>query len=326
VITFKRTFICAAVATVAVLTFHGTALADTKWPTRAVRVVVPVAAGGPADAVARAIGQKLAERWGQPVIVDNKPGANTAIGASEVARAAPDGYTLLQAVNSTLTINPFTFTKLPYDVKRDFTPVSLVATVPIVLFANEKFPAKTFSEFLALVRAHPGKYTVGGGTVGLQLAVERLSRDAKIQLSYVPYKSGAEVTRDLAGGVIDLAMDGIPANLPFIKEGRMRALVVSDSKRVPVLPEIPTLPELNLRNSDAPLWHAMVAPAGLPKEIQRKIQEDLSAVLAMPEIRRRFENLGMEATSNTPEALATMIASESAKLGPLIKELGLKMD
>ena len=321
---FRRTILLAAVA--AAFSASGTALADSKWPTRPVRVVVPVAAGGPADAVARAVGQKLGERWGQPVIIDNKPGANTAIGASEVARAAPDGYTLLQAVNSTLTINPFTFAKLPYNVKQDFVPVSLVASVPIVLFASAKFPAKTFPEFLALARANPGKYTVGGGTVGLQLAVERLSRDAGIKLTYVPYKSGADVTRGLAGGDIDLAMDGIPANLPFIKEGKMRALVVSDAKRVSVLPEVPTLPELGLRNSDAPLWHAIVAPAGLPKDIQQKIQDDLRAVLAMPDIRQRFHDLGMEAASSTPEALATMISSESGKLSPLIKELGLRMD
>lgn len=323
---FRRTLVCVVSATAAMLTIPSISVAESKWPARPVRVVVPVAAGGPADAVARAVGQKLSELWGEAVIIDNKPGANTAIGASEVARAAPDGYTLLQAVNSTLTINPFTFTKLPYNVKRDFTPVSLVATVPIVLFANEKFPAKTFPEFLSLVRANPGKYTVGGGTVGLQLAVERLSRDAKIQLTYVPYKSGADVTRGLAGGEIDLAMDGIPANLPFVKQGKMRALVVSDAQRVSVLPDVPTLPELGLRNSDAPLWHAIVAPAGLPKDIQRKIQEDLRVVLAMPDIRQRFRDLGLEAVSTTPEALDTMITSESAKLGPLIKELGLKMD
>ncbi|AQV96623.1 tripartite tricarboxylate transporter substrate binding protein [Cupriavidus necator] len=302
------------------------ASAEAKWPSRPVRLVVPVAAGGPADTVARAVGQKLSERWGQSVIIDNKPGANTAIGASEVARAAPDGYTLLQAVNSTLTVNPFTFTKLSYNVQRDFTPISLVATVPIVLFANEKFPAKTFQEFLSLARAHPGKYTIGGGTVGLQLAVERLSRDAKIQLVYVPYKSGSDVTRALAGGDIDLAMDGVAANLPFVKQGKMRALATSDSKRVTVLPEVPTLGELGLKNSDAPLWHAIVAPAGLPREIQQRIQIDLRAVLEMPDIKKRFLELGLAATSSTPDQLKAMIDAETGKLGPLIKELGLKMD
>lgn len=322
----RRHFVVCAATTVAAISFATNAFADAPWPNKPVRLVVPVAAGGPADAVARAVGLKLSEKWGQTVIIDNKPGANTAIGASDVARSAPDGYTLLQAVNSTLTINPFTFSKLPYNVKRDFTPVSLVATVPIVLFATEKFPAKTFPEFLSLARANPGKYTVGGGTVGLQLAVERLSRDAGIKLMYVPYKSGSDVTRALAGGDIDLAMDGIPANLPFVKQGKMRALAVSDPQRVSVLPDVPTLPELGLRNSDAPLWHAVVAPAGLPKDIQRKLQEDLRVVLAMPDIKQKFRDLGLEAASTTPEQLDSMIASETDKLGPLIKELGLKMD
>lgn len=321
----KRTFTLAAIASAALLGSPFVA-AEDKWPTRPVRIVVPVAAGGPADAVARAVGQKLSERWGQPVIIDNKPGANTAIGASEVARSPADGYTLLQAVNSTLTINPFTFAKLPYNVKRDFAPISLVATVPIVLFATEKFPAKTFQEFVSLARANPGKYTVGGGTVGLQLAVERLSRDAKVQLTYVPYKSGADVTRALAGGEIDLAMDGIPANLPFVKQGKMRALVVSDTARVAVLPDVPTLPELNLRNSDAPLWHAIVSPAGVPESIRTKLQADIAVVVAMPDIKQRFADLGLTAAHSTSEALDAMIRSETEKLGPLIKELGLKMD
>lgn len=322
----KRKFLINGLATTLTLLSAVAWAQDTAWPTRSVRIVVPVAVGGPADAVARAVGQKLSERWGQPVVIDNKPGANTALGASDVARAAPDGYTLLQAVNSTLTINPFTFEKLQYNVKNDFAPVSLVATVPIVLFATEKFPAKTFPEFLALVRANPGKFSIGGGTVGLQLAVERLSRDANIKLTYVPYKSGADVTRDLAGGQIDLAMDGIPANLPFIKQGKMRALAVSSPQRVSVLPDVPTLPELGLKNSDAPLWHAIVAPAGIPKNVQQKIQSDLQAVLTMPEIRQRFVDLGLEATPSTSEALGSLITTESNQLGPLIKELGLKMD
>lgn len=322
----KRTWFCMHAVMLVAAFVAESAAAEAKWPSRPVRIVVPVAAGGPADTVARAVGQKLSERWGQPVIIDNKPGANTAIGASEVARATPDGYTLLQAVNSTLTVNPFTFSKLSYNVKKDFTPISLVATVPIVLFANEKFPAKTFKEFLTLVRANPGKYTIGGGTVGLQLAVERLSRDAKIQLVYVPYKSGSDVTRALAGGDIDLAMDGVAANLPFVKQGKMRALATSDAKRVTVLPEVPTLAEMGLKNSDAPLWHAIVAPAGLPRDVQQRVQGDLHAVLEMPDIKKRFLELGLAATSSTPEQLGAMIDTETEKLGPLIKELGLKMD
>ncbi|WP_066739307.1 tripartite tricarboxylate transporter substrate binding protein [Cupriavidus sp. D384] len=318
--------ICAvAVGLVAMLT-SPYSVAKSEWPTRAVRVVVPFGPGGPADVVARAIGQRLSERWGQSVIIDNKPGGNTTIGAVDVVRAAPDGYTLLQAINSTLTVNRFTFSKLPYNVQSDFVPISLVANVPVVLVSNPKVPAKSMAEFLALARAHPGKYTIGGGTVGLQLAAERLSRDAKIQLQYVPYKSGADVTRALAGGEIDMAVDGIAANLPFIRQGKMRALATNDTKRIPALPDVPTLAEAGLMNSEAGLWHAILAPRGLPKDIQQKIQHDIAAVLSLPDIRQRFAELGMEATASTSEELSQKIESESKALGPLIKDLGLKMD
>lgn len=298
----------------------------TRWPSHTVRLIVPFAAGGAADVVARTLGQHLSERWGQPVVIDNRPGGNTAIAATETARARPDGYTLFQAINSTLTVNQFTFGKLPYDVARDFTPVALVATVPIVLLAGEKLPAKNVADLVAKARANPGKITVGGGSVGIQLAVERFSRDAKVQFQYVPYKSGVEVTRALLSGEVDLAMDAVGANVPYIKSGKVRVLATNDPQRMTQYPDVPTLAELGFKNSEAGLWHAILAPAGLPHDVQAKISEDLRAVLELPDVKERFVSLGIEGRWGGPDRVVEAIRVESSKFGPLIKELGIRME
>jgi tripartite-type tricarboxylate transporter receptor subunit TctC len=297
-----------------------------QWPTRPVRWIVPFAAGGTADATARNIAQKLTERWGQQVVVDNKPGANTAIAATEAARAAPDGYTLFQAINSTLTLNQFTFTKLPYDVAREFTPISVIASVPLIFVANDSLPAKTMPEFIAYTKAHPGAVTIGSGNVGIQLGVERFIRDADLKVTYVPYKSGADVTKGLLSGEIQVGLDGVPAYPPFLKTGKLRALATNSAKRISLLPDVPTLAEIGLKNSETPVWHGVLAPAGLPMEIQKKIAADLKAVLAMPDLRERMENLGLEPMWLGPDDFKALIKSESAYMGPLAKDLGIKMD
>lgn len=297
-----------------------------QWPTRPVRWIVPFAAGGTADATARNIAQKLTERWGQQVVVDNKPGANTAIAAIEAARAAPDGYTLFQAINSTLTLNQFTFTKLPYDVAREFTPISVIASVPLIFVANDSLPAKTMPELIAYAKSHPGTVTIGSGNVGIQLGVERFIRDADFRVTYVPYKSGADVTKGLLSGEIQVGLDGVPAYPPFLKTGRLRALATNGAKRISLLPEVPTLAEVGLKNSETPVWHGVLAPAGLPGEIQKKIAADLKLVLAMPDLRKRMENLGLEPMWLGPDDFKTLIKSESAYMGPLAKDLGIKMD
>lgn len=297
-----------------------------QWPTRPVRWIVPFAAGGTADATARNIAQKLTERWGQQVVVDNKPGANTAIAATEAARAAPDGYTLFQAINSTLTLNQFTFTKLPYDVGREFTPISVIASVPLIFVANDSLPAKTMPELIAYTKAHPGTVTIGSGNVGIQLGVERFIRDADLKVTYVPYKSGADVTKGLLSGEIQVGLDGVPAYPPFLKTGKLRALATNSAKRISLLPDVPTLAEIGLKNSETPVWHGVLAPAGLPMEIQKKIAADLKAVLAMPDLRERMENLGLEPMWLGPEDFKALIKTESAYMGPLAKDLGIKMD
>lgn len=296
------------------------------WPTRPVRWIVPFAAGGTADATARNIAQKLTERWGQQVVVDNKPGANTAIAAVEAARAAPDGYTLFQAINSTLTLNQFTFSKLPYDVSRDFTPISVIASVPLIFVANETLPAKSMVELIAYAKSHPGAVTMGSGNVGIQLGVERFVRDADLKITYVPYKSGADVTKGLLSSEIQVGLDGVPAYPPFLKAGKLRALATNSAKRIALLPDVPTLAEIGLKNSETPVWHGVLAPAGLPVEIQKKIAADLRDVLALPDLKERMASLGLEPMWMGPEDFRALIKSESTYMGPLAKDLGIRMD
>lgn len=318
-----------ALAVVAAAFSIGTASAQTgatKWPTHTVRLVVPFGAGGPADVVARTLAHKLAERWGQSIVIDNKPGANTTIGAADVIRAAPDGHTLFQAINSTLTVNQFTFAKPPYNVAGDFTPIALVATAPVVFVSNDTRPIKSLADLVRLAKAAPGQITIGGPTVGLQLAAERFMRDADIKLVYVPYKSGIDVTRGLLTGEINVGVDAVVANVPYIKNGKMHALATNNKRRIAALPEVPTLAELGYLNSEAGIWHAFVGPAKLPPDVRQRIQEDLRAVLEMPDVREKFAGLGLEPTWSSSEDLTKLVNAESSKLGPLIRDLGLKMD
>lgn len=299
---------------------------QAAWPTKSVRWIVPFGAGGAADAVARTLAQKLSEKWGQQVLVDNRPGGNTVIGASEGMRAAPDGYTLFQAINSTLTLNPFTFSKLPYDPIRDFTQIALIAGVPMVFVSNDTLPAKSIPELIALAKTRPGAITVGGGSVSIQLALERFSRDAGVKFTYVPYKSGIDVTKGILSGEIQVALDGAVAYLPFAKTGKVRILATNSPQRAASLPDIPALAEFGLRNSEAGLWHGLMAPVGLPKDIKQKIEADLRVVLALPDVKERMASLGLEPMWGTSEQFVKLIETESAAMGPLAKELGLKMD
>lgn len=297
-----------------------------NWPTRPVRWIVPFAPGGPGDVTARILSQKLSELWGQQVVVENKPGANTVIGAVEAAKAAPDGYTLFQPLNSTLTINQFAMTNIPYDSLRDFTPIGVVASVPLLVVVNDSMPAKSIRELIALAKAKPETVTVGGGNVGQQLAVERFARDAGVKLQYVPYKSGSDVTKALLSQEIQAGFDGVPAYPPLIKSGKLRALATNSPQRISLLPDVPALSEFGLKNSDAPLWHAVVGPAGMPPAIKAKIAADLQVVLAMPDVKERFAGLGLEPTWIGGDDFVKLIKSESAAMGPLVKELGIKME
>lgn len=300
---------------------------DLPWPVRPVRWIVPWGAGGAADVIARTIGQKLTERWGHQVNVDNKPGGNTIVAAVEAARAAPDGHTLFMPFSSTMTSNPFMYSKLPYDPLRDFTPITLVAGLPLIFLAGNGAPASTLPDLIALARKSPDTITIGTAA-GSQLQCEQWMRDWGVKFRFIMYKSGVETTNALLSDQIHLGIDAIPGNLQHIRAGKMKALAVNTAKRMPMVAEVPTLRELNLKNSAPAVWHGLVAPANLPAALQRRIYTDVQAVLAMPDVQEKLQNqLGAEIVPGIgPQDLVAKVRTEMAVVGPLVKELGLKVE
>jgi len=216
--------------------------------------------------------------------------------------------------------------KLPYDALKDFTPIGMIANVPLIFVANDTLPAKSMNDLVALAKKSPDTVTMGGGVVGVQLAAERFMRDAGVNVRYVAYKSGADVTKGLLSSEIQSGLDGVPAYPPFFKSGKLRPLATNSPKRIASLPDVPTLGELGFKNSEAPMWHALMAPAGLPAPIQKKIAQDLQAVLAQPDLREKMSTLGLEASWLPADELVKLIKTESANMGPLVKDLGIRME
>ena len=300
--------------------------AQTPFPTKAVRLIVAFPAGGPSDVLGRVVAQKLSERWGHAVLVDNKPGASTVIGAMEAVRAPADGHTLFMPIDSTLTMNPFLFSKLPYHPNKDFAHISLLATQSLVLLANEKTSAKSVKELVAEAKARPGAINYGSGTISTQLAGEMFNKATGVKLTVVPYKGSADTLKGLLSGDIQTSFDGIAPNMPHIKSGKLRALATTGLERAAALPDVPTLHELGLRDFEVRVWLGLSAPAGTPAAIVQKIQADVQAVMAMPEVKEKLLPLGLEAIGSTTEQFEKTINTETARFGPIIKELGLKLD
>jgi tripartite-type tricarboxylate transporter receptor subunit TctC len=300
---------------------------QTTWPTRTVRLIVPFGAGGSADGLARSVAQKLAERWGHQVVVDNKPGGNTIIAAVEAARSAPDGYNLFLSVNSTLTMNPFASSKLPYDPQKDYTPISQVTNVPMIWAANDTLPAKTLKDFVNYVKAHPDEVTVGSASIVSTAAIESFARDWGLKFRIIPYKSGVEVTKALLGGEIQAGFDGAAVYPVHVKSGKLKGLATTSQKRLEMFSgAVPTVKEQGFEKTVVPVWYAVMGPAGLPALIKAKISADLKDVMAMPDVRTRMTEIGMEPNWSNADDLVKLIKSESAVVGPLIKELGIKID
>jgi tripartite-type tricarboxylate transporter receptor subunit TctC len=300
---------------------------SSPWPTRPVRWIVPWGAGGSTDVIARTIAQKLTERWGQQVNVDNKPGGNSIVGAVEAMRAAPDGYTLFMPHSATLTVNPFMYAKLPYDPLRDFTPIALLATYPLVVMASDSAPAKTLLELIELARKNPGMVSFGSAA-GAQIQTEQWMRDWGVKFNYVIYKSGIDITKALLSGEVHLAVDAISNNLPHIKAGKIKGLAVNSPKRMAALSDVPSMDELKLKHTEPQIWTGLAGPAGLPAQLQSKINADVQAVLAMPDVQERLvKELGLDLLPGMGAAeYVKKVRTESAAVGPLIKELGLKAE
>jgi tripartite-type tricarboxylate transporter receptor subunit TctC len=296
------------------------AAASTQaFPSKPVRLIAPFAAGGALDLIARAVGQKLAEALGKPVIVDNRAGASGAIGSELVARSAPDGYTLLLGATTTHGINPALNPKLQYDPVRDFTPISLVATIPHVLVVNPAVPAKTLPEFVRLAKAKPGM-TFGSAGHGSphHLAIEMLKNMAAIDLVHVPYKGSGPAMIDLMSGQIQLMSVELTAASQYIKEGRMRPLAIATAKRVAGV-DLPTVAELGYPGFEVTAWYAVFGPPGMPRAVVSRLQSDIAKGLQAADLRERFAGLGATPVGTTPEELGTHVRAELARWTKVIK-------
>jgi tripartite-type tricarboxylate transporter receptor subunit TctC len=299
-----------------------------SYPAKPIRLVVPYPAGGPLDTVARLLGQKVSESVKQPVIVDNKPGAGGNIGADSVAKAAPDGHTLLMGAVATHAINPTLYASMPYDAIRDFQPVTQVASTPNVLIVNNTVRATSVREFIAYAKANPGKLNFGSGSTGSagHLAGELFKAMAGVDMTHVPYKGAAPAMQDLIGGQVQLMFDNFASANTQVKAGKVKALAVTTAKRSALAPDLPTIAESGLAGFDINTWFGIFAPAGTPREVVERLHAEFTRALAMPDVRERLTNLGAEPVGNRPEEFAAYIKAEGEKYARVIKASGAKAD
>ncbi|HWH40189.1 MAG TPA: tripartite tricarboxylate transporter substrate binding protein [Usitatibacter sp.] len=302
--------------------------AQGAWPTKPVRIIVPYAAGGVADLLPRIVGEKLAQKWGQPVLIENKAGASGNIGMAEGARAEPDGYTLVLAPTGNLTVNPTLFPKLPFDTQRDFTPVTLLAESPNVLVVHPSVPARSFSELVAYAKANPGKldYASPGAGSGAHLAGELLDLEAGIRTVHVPYKGIAPAVNDLLGGNVHMMFAGISTVLQHVKSGKLVALAIASPKRSPQLPDVPTVAQSGLPGFDVTSWYGIVTRSGTPPAVVQKIQHDMAEALRSPDVRAKLGGLGLEPVGDTPQQFDAIIRAESRKWGDIVQRAGIKVE
>ncbi len=295
------------------------------YPTKPVRFIVPFAAGGSTDIIARTVGARVSELIGQQVIVDNRPGGGTVIGTEAVARSAPDGHTLL-VVPAPFTINPSLLPKLPYDPLADFTPITLINTTPLVVVVNPSVPARTVKELIALAKSKPGALNFGSsGTGGSNhLAGELFNSMAGVKMVHIPYKGNAPALTDLVGGHVDLIFNGLTSAYPLIKSGRIRPLAVTSIRRSAVLPDMPTLDESGLKGFEAVAWNGLAGPAKVPAEVVDRLSSAVRKVLGNAEVRERLKSEGSDPVGSTPAEFARFIRDEIAKWAKVIKLSGAK--
>jgi tripartite-type tricarboxylate transporter receptor subunit TctC len=312
---------CAAV----VLLVAPAALAQ-PYPSRQITLIVPFAPGGPADFLGRLIGLKMGEDLGQQVVIDNRPGANTIIGAQAVAKAKPDGYTLLMAIDGTLVMNPFLYSKLAYDPFKDFAPISLIALVPSALTANVKVPAGTLKELIELEKAKPGSFHIGVSTPTSQVNVGLLNMMAGTNFQMVPYRGGTTQITGILAGDIPLGHESINVALPLYRDGKLKILGITGGRRLSFAPELPTIAE-TFPGYDLGIWQSIVAPAGTPRDIVEKLHASLKKVLTMLEVREKILGAGIEpATSASPDDFAAFMRSQADTRAKVIQAVGLKLD
>jgi tripartite-type tricarboxylate transporter receptor subunit TctC len=304
-----------------------TSAAAAPYPSKPITIVVPFAAGGSNDIVARAIGKKLNEAWGQPVVIDNRPGAGAVIGSAYVAGAPPDGHTLL-LVSVTFTINPAVKTKLPFNTINDFAPVAYIGQSPLLLAAANSFPASTPKELIALAKSKPGAInyaSAGPGSIN-HIAAALLATSAGIDLVHVPYKGGSLAINDLVGGHIDIYVSSMPQILQIVKSGQAKALAVTSLQRSPSLPDVPTLDEAGVPGFEASSWWGVVAPAGTPPEVIAALNTEINSALNSAEMQKFLEGEGAQAMAQTPQQFKELIASEIQRWTAVAKKADIHVD
>ena len=298
------------------------------YPTKPVRWIVPYSAGGSADTRARQIAQELTKLWGQPIIIENKPGAGAVPGTDFIAKAVPDGYTIGMGNLAPLAVNPTLFTSLPYDALKDLAPVVLLEKGPLVLMVNPQTPAKTVAELIALAKSKPGtlSFASSGNGGSHHLSGEMFKAMAGIEINHIPYKGGAPAASDLMGGHVSMMFELMYSALPAVKSGKLRALAVTSAQRLPVLPDVPTMAESGLAGYESSNWQGIVVPAATPRSIVAKINADTVKVLNMPEVRDKLTAQGNQVGGGTPEDFGTLIRTETTKWGKVIREAGVRAD
>ena len=297
------------------------------YPAKAITLVIPFAAGGSNDIVGRAIGKKLTEAWGQPVVVENRSGAGGLIGSADVAAAAPDGYTLL-LISSTFTINPAIRKRMPFDTTKDFTPVAFIAHSPLLFVASKDLPVKSAKDLLALARSKPGQITyasAGPGSIN-QIAAELIALSAGIKLTHVPYRGGAPALNDLIGGHVDVYVSSLPQVLQLAQNGQARALAVTSVKRTALLPDVPTLDEAGISGFDLSSWWGIVGPAGMPADVVNALNAEIGKMLNSPELSTFLSNEGAEAEAMTPQQFGDLMRLETERWTKVAHEANISID
>lgn len=298
------------------------------YPTRAITLIVPFPAGGTTDILGRFVGQALSAAWNQPVVVENRGGAGGNIGAAAVAKAAPDGYTLLVGTVGTHAINASLYTKMPYDALKDFAPVTQIASVPNMLVVTPSLPVGSVTELIAYAKANPGKLNMassGNGT-SIHLSGELFKVMTGVDMVHVPYKGSAPALNDLMGGQVQLMFDNMPSALPQVKGGTLKALAVTTATRSPAMPDLPTVAEAGVPGFEASSWFGVFAPAGTPKEIVAKLQTEIARILKSPEMTERLAQQGAVAVGNTPDEFGAYVQSELVKWAGVVKASGARVD
>jgi tripartite-type tricarboxylate transporter receptor subunit TctC len=322
----KTVLATAVVAACAVGAFAAPGAHAQAWPDKPVKIVVPFSAGGTTDVVARMLGARLGEMWNQSVVIENRAGAGGNIGADVVAKSAPDGYTLLMTSGSIVTVNPHIYAKMPFDARKDLVPITNVAQGPMLLSVSADLPVKNVAELIALAKKKPGALNFGSAGVGTQvhMAGENFAYTAGIDILHVPYRGESAALADVAGGQIQLIAANLTASLPFVKQGKIRALGVTSLVRSPTLPDVPTVSESGLKGFENLGWFGLMAPAGTPKPVLDKVYADTAKALSETAVKARLFVVGMTAVGNSPAEFSAAIAREYDTWGKVVAQRNLK--